>query len=93
MKLFIIILAAVFFVFAGHGICEDDPAKMVKHVDTIYLLNSDGSNLKAYDDVIVTSHKSDEQSIQFIYKGKKVNHKGNVLMKGVELRKIDKQIK
>ena len=93
MKRLIIILGTVLFVYAGQGICEDNPAKTVKHVDTIYLLNSDGLNLKTYSNVIVTSHKKDEQSIQFLYKGKEINHKGNVLMKGVELRKINKQIK
>ena len=90
MKRFIIASAIVLFLFSGLGICEDHTAKKVKHVDTIYLLNSEGLNLKAYNDVIVTSHKKDEQSIQFIYKGKEMNHKGNVLLKGVELRKIKK---
>jgi hypothetical protein len=93
MKRFIIVSATVLYLLAGQGICEEDPAKMVKYVDTIYLLNSDGSNLKAFNNVIVTSHKSDEQVIQFIYKGKEMNHKGNVLLKGVELRKTNKQIK
>ena len=93
MKHFIIVSATVLSLFAGQGICEDDPAKMVKHVDTIYLLNSDGLNMKEYNDVIVTSHKKDQQSIEFIHKGKEMNHKGNVLLKGVELRKINKQIK
>ena len=87
MKRFIIILATVLFVGTGHGICEENPAKMVKHVDTIYLLNSDGSILNKYNDVVFTSYKRDEQIIRFIYNGKEMYHEGNVLMKGVELRK------
>ena len=93
MKRFIIVSVTVSFLFAGQGIYAENPAEMVKHVDTIYLLSSDGLKLKAYKDVIVTSHKKDEQSIQFIYKGNEMNYEGNVLLKGVELRKINKQIK
>lgn len=87
MKRFIIVLGTVLFVWAGHGICEENPAKMVKHVDTIYLLNSNGSILNKYDDVVITSYNRDEQIIRFIYNGKEMHHEGNVLMKGVELRK------
>jgi hypothetical protein len=87
MKHFIIILATVLFVFAGHGICEDNPAKTVKLVDTIYLLNSDGSVLNKYSNVVVTSYNRDERIIRFVYRGKEISHEGNVLMKGVESRK------
>jgi hypothetical protein len=87
MKRFIIILATVLWVWTGHGICEENPAKMVKHVDTIYLLNANGSILNKYNDVVITSHKRDEQIVHFIHNGKKMYHEGNVLMKGVELRK------
>lgn len=90
---FIIILATVLFLYAGHGICEEKPAKTVKHVDSLYLLNSNGSIQNKYNDVVITSYERDEQITRFIYKGKEMNHKGNVLMKGVELQKIKKQIK
>jgi hypothetical protein len=83
---FIIILVTVLFLFAGQGICEENPAKTVKHVDTIYLLDSDGSVLNKYDNVVVTSHNRDERIIRFFYRGKEISHEGNVLMKGFELR-------
>jgi hypothetical protein len=87
MKRLIIILATVLFLFAGQGICEENPAKTFKHVDTIYLLDSNGSILNKYKNVLVTSYKGDERIIRFIYKGKEMYHEGNVLMKGFELRK------
>jgi hypothetical protein len=87
VKRFIIVLAAVLFLFAGQGICEEDLAKTVKYVSTIYLLNSDGSVLNKYDDVVVTSYNRDERIIRFFYKGKEISHEGNVLMKGFELQK------
>ena len=87
MKRFIIILATVLFVCTGHGICGEKPAKMVKHVDTIYLLDSDGSILNKYNNVVVTSYKRDERIIRFFYKGKEMQHEGNFVMKGFELQK------
>jgi hypothetical protein len=87
VKRFIIVLAAVLFLFAGQWICEEDLAKTVKYVSTIYLLNSDGSVLNKYDDVVVTSYNRDERIIRFFYKGKEISHEGNVLMKGFELQK------
>jgi hypothetical protein len=93
MKRFIIIFGTVLFVCTGHGICEENPAKMANHVDTIYLLSSDGLILNKYNDVVITSQKRDGKITRFIYNGKEMYHEGNVLMKGVELRKIKKQIK
>lgn len=87
MKQIFIILGTVLLVCTSHGICEENPAKTVKHVDTIYLLNSNGSILNKYNNVIITSYKRDERIIRFIYKGKEMYHEGNVLMKGFELRK------
>ena len=87
MKRFLIIWGIVLFLCTGHGICEENPAKKVKHVDTIYLLDSNGSVLNKYNNVIVTSYKRDERIIRFIYNGKEMYHEGNVLMKGFELRK------
>ena len=87
MKRFIIVSAAVLLLFSGQGICEEDSAKTVKYVDTIYLLNSDGSVMNKYDDVVVTSYNSDKRIIRFFYKGKEISHEGNVLMKGFELQR------
>ena len=87
MKCFVIILAALLFLFVGKGICEEDSAKTVKLVNTIYLLNSDGSVLNEYNNVVVTSYNRDERIIRFLYRGKEISHEGNVLMKGVESRK------
>ena len=87
MKRFIVVSAAVLFLFSGQGICEENPANMVKYVDTIYLLNSDGSVLNTYDDVVVTSYNRDKRIIRFFHKGKEISHEGNVLMKGFELQK------
>jgi hypothetical protein len=84
---FIIILATVLFVYTGYGICEENPAKKVKYVDTIYLLDSDGSILNKYNNVVVLPYQSDERIIRFFYKGKEMYHEGNVLMKGFELQK------
>ena len=84
---FIIISATVLFVCTGHGICEENPAKTVKYVDTIYLLDLDGSILNKYNNVVVTSYNRDERIIRFFYKGKEMYHEGNFVMKGFELRK------
>ena len=60
---------------------------MVKYVNTIYLLNSDGSVLNTYDDVVIKSYNRDKRIIRFFHKGKEISHEGNVLMKGFELQK------
>ncbi|MGD8391492.1 MAG: hypothetical protein PVH74_08170 [Desulfobacterales bacterium] len=87
MKLFFIMFATVLVLFAGQGICEENPSKKVKYVDTIYLLDSDGSILNKYNNVVVLPYQSDERIIRFFYKGKEMYHEGNVLMKGFELQK------
>jgi hypothetical protein len=84
---FIIILATVLFVYTGYGICEENPAKTVKYVDTIYLLDSDGSILNKYNNVVVISYKREERIIRFFHKGKEMYHEGNFVMKGFELQK------
>ena len=86
MKYFFVVSAAVLFLFVGQGICEENPAKTVRYVDTIYLLNSDGSVQNKYNNVVVTSYNSDKRTIRFFYKGKEISHEGNVLMKGFELQ-------
>jgi hypothetical protein len=64
-----------------------NPAKKVKYVDMIYLLDSDGSILNKYNNVIVISYKRDERIIRFFHKGKEMYHEGNFVMKGFELQK------